>query len=449
MQVDDSAGIPNTHYVDHLVAAARSCDVRASENIVASGGVMLLAKGARVDDHVRERLLMHKLRRPLEDCVHVDNGVIPGHFGMVAAGLLEKHPLLRAICVPLCAQPPGDLLLQLKLSLPLRSLLTVHAQLQEERLNHAVGVAMLSVALASRLFPDDRDRQRWLAIAGLAHDVGELYIDPACLRRSSDIDASQWRQIVAHPLLGSLVLRHMEGAGNVVADAVLHHHERLDGFGYPRGVGGAALDIDGQIVAVSEWLIALIESGPLPVLHASMAMRLVPGEFGAGLLDIVSSAARAAPEANLELPWVAPLQHAVPRIVQLAATLARFQDSKAWIESHLVDASASLHQALMSGLNRMTRVQTSFSSAGLDVHDPESLLNELAALNDRHVYAEIMILVSELEWRLREVEREQALRASLLEAPDGAVIREALRRLRGAAAAPAAETDADVDADPD
>ncbi len=432
-----NAGSPdgvNPHYLDHVVATSQTHEVEVTEDIVAGNGIKLLAKGARVDADVRDRLLAHKLRKPLEGCVQVVGGVIPARFEPIAEGLLDKHPLLRALCASQRARPVSASLAGLALSLPIQSLLTVYAQHQEDRLSHTVGVAMLTLSLARRLLPGEIERHRVLATAGLVHDVGELYIDPAYLRKGTRLDADQWRHIVTHPLVGHRVLRDMVGAGQAVADAVLLHHERLDSFGYPRGVGGDAFTLDGQILAAAEWLMALAESGSSPLMRAGMAARLVPGEFSPAVLEAVSAAARDVLDVPIELASATPLEEAVPRIVRLAATLRRFHDLRGWIDERTAEAPAGLRTVLETGLQRMLRIQASFSSTGLDAHSPELLLAELAVLRDPHVYMEIMTMIGELEWRMRELEREQRLRAGLLATHEYAVIADLIDRLKGARA---------------
>jgi len=436
----ESPATVNPHYLDHVVAVSESGEVEVTEEIVSRNGIRLLAKGARIDAAMRERLLEHKLHKPLEDCVQVVDGVVAERFEPIGEILLDKHPLLRALCASDGSLGAPAALASLSLSVPMRSLLTIYAQSQQGRLDHAVGVAMLALSLARRLLPGEIDRHRVTAIAGLVHDVGELYIDPAYLRRDARLDADQWRHIVTHPLVGHRVLRDMEGAGPAVADAVLLHHERLDGFGYPRGVGGEAFTNDGQILAVSEWLMAMVESGKSPLARARMADRLVPGEIGSALLQVIAGAAAEATDVPVEISSAPPLEEAVRRIAHLASTLQRFGQARAFIDERIAEAGPSLRSVLEAGVQRLLRIQASFSSTGLDVHDPQALLGELAALRDPAVYVEIMTLVGELEWRLREVERRQCLRASLLPATERAVVEDLLARLKGA---PAAATAAD------
>jgi HD-GYP domain-containing protein (c-di-GMP phosphodiesterase class II) len=435
---DEASGGVNSHYLDHVVATSQTHEVAATEDIVAGNGIKLLAKGARIDAATRDRLLQHKLRKPLENCVEVADGITTQRFEAIAEVLLQRHPLLHALCASTGARPVPASLARLTLSRPMRSLLTVHALSQADRLEHAVGVAMVAMSLAHRLLPEEIERHRMLATAGLVHDIGELYIDPVYLRKETRLNAEQWRHIVAHPVVGHRVLREMAGAGYVVADAVLQHHERLDGFGYPQSVHGDAFTLNGQILAAAEWLMALAESGSSPLTRAGMAIRMIPGEFSPDLLQAVSSMARESPDAAVELTAVTPLAHVVPRIERLAASLRRFRESRAMLDQQIAQARPGLREVLRHGFQRLQRIQSRFYSSGLDAASPELLLEELAALQDPAVYTEVTALIGEMEWRMRELEREQRLRASVLSPQEEAVINQTIEVVKGARAGSAA-----------
>ena len=427
----------NPHYLNHVVDTTAHRVVEVTEDIVSGSGIKLLAKGARIDPAVRERLLQHKLRKPLEDCVQVVGGVIPERFGPIAEGLMARHPLICALCSAQgAAQPVAQSLTRLKLSGPVQSLLTVYADWQGDRLEHSVGVAMFAMALGRRLVPGDVERHRLLALAGLLHDVGELYIDPEHLKRGGRLEPEQWRHIVSHPVIADRVLRGMEGAGPAVAGMVLLHHERLDGFGYPRGVAGPALSLDGQILGAAEWLMALVESGLTPLARASVATRIIPGEFCEEVVRTIAAAAVQSEEMLAGWTQPTPLEDAVPRVARIAATMRRFRQHRAWIEERIAAARGELRQTLSSGMERMLRLQTAFSSTGLDAADPEVLLRQLAALHDPQVHLEVITVVGEIEWRLRSLERESLLRTGLAGGESDAVMRELIARLTGRQAPP-------------
>jgi len=427
-----SSGSVNPHYLDHVVAVSAMHAVEATQDIYAGNGMKLLARGGRVDARMRERLLEHKLHKPLEECVQVVGGVIPARFGPIAESLLERYPLLRSLCAHERAQPVSTTLSTLSMSIPMQSLLTVYASYKEDRLEHTVGVALLALALARKLLPGDIDAHRALALAGLVHDIGELYIDPEYLRGDAPLGPEQWRHIVTHPLVAHRVLREMVGAGQVVAQAVLYHHERLDGFGYPYGVRHQEFPLHGQILAVSEWLMALVGSDTTPLSHARLAVALMPGEFNHSVLEILAAAARTSDEIVSAMGVPLPLEQAIPRAQRIADTLRRFEQARPWIDAHIARAGPALRNLMEIGLDRMLRIRTAFSSTGLDVGDPEVVLRELAALQDAQIHIEVVTVVRELGWRLRELEREQLLRASTLSEADRAVIGELIGRLKGA-----------------
>jgi len=288
----------------------------------------------------------------------------------------------------------------------------------------------LALALARRRLPGESAQHRMLARAGMLHDVGELYIDPKYLRHGTPLGAAQWRHVASHPVIGERVLRGMAGAGRDVASAVLHHHERLDGFGYPRGVQGAALPLAGQILAAAEWLMALIETGMTPMARASVATRLIPGEFSRELTEAITAAAQDALPGPAQAAEPAPLEAAIPRVVGIAAQLRRFRDARPWLDERIAAARPALRAVLEAGLQRLLRIQTAFSSTGLDAHDPDALVAVLAEQRDAELQVELMTVVGELEWRLRELERESLLRAGLLPDAESAVMRELIGKLK-------------------
>ncbi|MES2424511.1 MAG: HD domain-containing protein [Pseudomonadota bacterium] len=421
----------NPHYLKHLRAVLASHQVVAARHVMVGNGIRLLVPGTPIDSDVLDRVLQHVLRTPLEECLQVTDGITAASFAPIGEALLERHPLLRALCKAFGAPAPESLA-ALPLSMPVQALLTVYLQSQPGRLDHIVGAAMLALSLARRILPGDVERHNALALAGLLHDVGELYMDPAHLQAQAPQAEDPWHHFLNHPRAGHKVLLDMEGAGPVVAKAVLQHHERMDGYGYPDAVAGSAFTLDGQIVAAADWLMALVEADAAPLTRARMACQLVPGEFSPAVLEAIATAARLAPDPLVELAKAPPLQDAVPRILRLAETLRRFHKSQDWLDERIALAGPRLRAVLEAGEQRMARIQASFSSTGLDAHSPAMLLAELDAMRDASIYMEIMTLVGELEWRMRELQRKQGGRAELLKPAERAVVEEWVARLKGA-----------------
>ena len=431
----------NEHYLNRVVEIAETAGVEATEDIVTGTGIKLVAKGARIDARFKERLLQHKLSKPLETSVRVVNGVGPRPIDKVAEALLDKHALLTGVCGGATARLVARALHDLRLSTPMESLLSVYAAQGPHKLEHAVGVSLLSAALYYDL-PEGAGRgMHTLMLAGLMHDVGELYIDPAFLQVGTRLTPEQWKHLAAHPIIGSRVLRDMPGAGPLVAEAVLYHHERLDGFGYPHGLRHARFPMAGQVLALAEMLMSLIESGRSPGERVSIATRLVPGEFNRHLIDRVSAAAKAAVGSDLAevaLTSVHTAEELAAMVLGLGATLQRLREIRPSAESTIRSGGPALKELMAHVFERCERIHQAFSSTGLDSHGQQEL-RECLAVMEPQMHFEVAIVLREIEWRLREVKRETRLRSERLPAAEAAFVLELVERGKASEAKSASE----------
>jgi HD-GYP domain-containing protein (c-di-GMP phosphodiesterase class II) len=428
----------NPHFLAHMTSAGAAYEAAAIEDIVTANGIKLLAKDSRIDATTCNRLLKHTLKKPLEDSVRMVGGVDATAVREAADRLSSKHGLLRSICADGRSPSVGDALAGLKLTPQLQTLLTVYVQQQPGRLEHTVGVAMLALALARRLLPGESEQHRALATAGLLHDLGELYIEPALLSTQRRLDPSQWRHIATHPIVGHRVLLAVSGGGRLIAEAVRDHHERLDGFGYPRGIRGAALSVPGQLLAASEWLMAMLDSGLTPVSRVSTATKLIQGEFSPPVVELLHQLAKKHKESlGAVAEHDAGIEDASRRLGQLERTLGNFRAAKPWLDERIADVRAPLRRVIEGSVERLLRVQTAFASTGLDRDQPQALLRELAAADDLGMWFEVTSIVRELGWRMREIERTSLLRAGLLSSADQQVMQEVVTRLSSGEPIPA------------
>ena len=399
----------NPHYLDHVVKLSETSDIEASEDIVSGTGMKLLAKGAKIDARARARLLEFRLSKPLENMMRVVGGTDPAVFHPLAETLLARHALLRGICASVPGFDPIAILKALQLSDNVQSLLSVYAGQGTGKLEHAVGVAVITSALGGSLAANPADTTS-LVIAALTHDVGELYIDPAYLASGVKLSSQQWKHVATHPIVGSHVLAAMPGAGPRIASVVLAHHERLDGFGYPQGSLGTGLSMAGQMVAVAEMLMGLMESGPHASQRAAVAMRLVPGEFQRRFIDHVMQGARAdtaAGSADASRPDIGSL---ATRVGGMAATVVHVRRQHLEHEERMAKYSAPLRALVTHAYTRWDRIGIAFSSTGLDLVGEGDLYDALDAMNTREL-EEAGIVLRELEWRVSELERALQIRS--------------------------------------
>lgn len=101
---------------------------------------------------------------------------------------------------------------------------------------HSVAVSALMVALAKQLGFDDENLHR-AAMAGLLHDIGKAHSNLEILNKPGSLTDAEFAHMKHHPIAGYELLRHSVQDQEVL-DACRHHHERLDGTGYPDGLKG-------------------------------------------------------------------------------------------------------------------------------------------------------------------------------------------------------------------
>ena len=83
------------------------------------------------------------------------------------------------------------------------------------------------------------------------HDIGKLVIDVSCIQKPGPLTDDEWEKVKKHPEVGETIikpLRFLKREGEIVR----HHHERMDGRGYPDQLGGNDLDILTKIVTVAD-----------------------------------------------------------------------------------------------------------------------------------------------------------------------------------------------------
>lgn len=418
------AGSVNGHYLNRLVAVADSRGVEATEDIFSGQGVKLVAKGGNIDARVRDRLLQHKLLKPLEHMVRVVGGVASRPIDTVADALIRRHALLAGICSPRVEKQVQDAFFKLQLSSPLEALLSLFSEQGDGHLEHAVGVALIAAALSAHREANPAQLPEVL-MAGLMHDVGELYIDPDILRRHGRLPPTEWKHVATHPLVGASILRELPGAGTRVAEMVLQHHERLDGFGYPRGLREGGIALGGQILAMAEMLMGVIESGRTPGEQASIAVKLIPGEFDRGLMDLVISGTRHAP---LATPGRGEeISAGDVRLVERAhACAGRLQEVRAMVDG-LEGGGGSLKALVAFVRDRVQRLEQAMASTGLSIGG--GVTDADLSVADVESQREMSMVVREMQWRLDELERYLQLRCEGLPPADAQRLQQALGAL--------------------
>ncbi len=116
---------------------------------------------------------------------------------------------------------------------------------------HSVAVCALMIALARQLdLPEHLVSE--LGIAGLLHDVGKIAIDNSVLNKPGRLTDAEFDLMKTHPLRGWEMLRTSGITDEITLDVCRHHHERMDGAGYPDRLSGDALSLYARMGAVCD-----------------------------------------------------------------------------------------------------------------------------------------------------------------------------------------------------
>jgi len=148
---------------------------------------------------------------------------------------------------------------------------------------HNLRVARLCVHIGRQMSMSAAEL-RVLARAGLMHDIGKLGIPQAVLGKESPLSESEWMLMRAHPEMG-LTLLDRAGQSSREVLAVLYHHERLDGTGYPYGLRAEGIPIEARIVAVADTYDALTSNRPYRNACSETEARRVLADEAKGRLD--------------------------------------------------------------------------------------------------------------------------------------------------------------------
>jgi hypothetical protein len=284
----ESAGIDaadGPHYLRALTDMADRRTVVADAAIYTDNGIKLVEKGARIDSRLYDRLVQHKLREPIDRHLSIDMPVDGAALLAAAQALIEQDVLLGAM-----AQAVGA---AARLLAPLRSVplpgpmackLTVMREQRPELFEHSLRMMTIAVFLGIKGGMTERDCIA-LAAAALLHDLGVLHMDPAWSDPDHKVVGPQRKHLVAHPITAMLMIRDAQVYPRATEVAVLEHHERMDGSGYPRGLAGADITPMGRVLLLAEVVAAFYEKyDDMPAQRLSLVLRLNHRKFPAALV---------------------------------------------------------------------------------------------------------------------------------------------------------------------
>lgn len=240
----------DSHYLKSVTSLGDIRNIVTSRDIYSKNGIKLAGRGSRIDSSFYDRLVRHKLMLSLDQCMTAENAVTAEELLAGTKKLFEDEPRFFIITQLVDIKKIWSAISRIRLNDALAFKLTVAREMRPEILKHSLRILLVSLCIGSKCRLSEADLTD-LAAAAIFHDLGELHIDPELLKKN-DLIPEERKHIYAHPMTAFLILKEFPEYHPVVSNAVLQHHEHLDGSGYPAGISGQRISPLAQILGVAE-----------------------------------------------------------------------------------------------------------------------------------------------------------------------------------------------------
>lgn len=183
----------------------------------------------------------------------------PGRQAFGAHGLRLIDSLARQVCLTLKSAELHENVSGFLMS-TVKALVSAIETKDRYTSGHSARVNLLSMLLGKQLgLPaEELESLKW---ASILHDVGKIGMPEAILHKPGRLTSQEYEIVRQHPWRGYEVLGHI-GQLRSARMAVLYHHERMDGRGYPLGLSGSAIPLAARIIAVADTFDALTSNRP-------------------------------------------------------------------------------------------------------------------------------------------------------------------------------------------
>lgn len=397
------------HYSEHLADVNQDIDVVATEDIVNQKGVLIARKGARIDHATSKRLIQHKLSRPLEQQVQLSDSIDTRRIHEHWQQLLAKYPDLAQMHDRLgFEQEYRSLLSSLRLHPLIIQKLTVLPRQMPEWFEKALFCAWLAALVVKEMGMDTASLQA-VMVGSLTHDVGFLHIDPQVLGKQGTLTPEEWRTIQAHVIIGQLFLADLPDMDERVPTAVLEHHERCDGTGYPLGKNGD-LELLGKIIGLADNLQSIrVNRFAASGRTLRDAMPYLQMNDFTHSAEVYRAMCAVLKKSGLEPSRINPMNSIglwAQRLYQRSALLGGFRLALLDLQQLLLDGAAIQHRFGAALLEVINNVIVKMVSAGIE---DEHLLGWLKSCKDGDEAAlpelnEVDLITHELAWHADHVQ---------------------------------------------
>ncbi len=380
--------LSDKHYLRAVTELGDVRKIVANRDIYSQSGMKLVAAGVHITSGMYDRLVKHRLLS-FDNALSIDDMLDSEGILADLHALIGIDSLLKRMSDVINNGRLDRLILAIRLPATLAFKLTVAREKYRDIYQHSLSFLVIGVYLA-RCDAMNLREQTWVATAALFHDIGLIHIDPELLSPSHVMNNAERRHLYTHPLTAYLLLCEFPELPSQIADAVLEHHERMDGSGYPRGLPGDKISRYGQILAIAELAVKAFDSNypKVPWEKLEVMLRLNSRQYGQGLIGYLNILRESNPA---DMP--SSVEDPGPLVAQIQLVSKLFADFNQHSDPGQSDKIFDLAKT------RLTALKLELFDAGFDPRDPAALTQLFT--DDPECMTDYVPLLNETLWQFK------------------------------------------------
>lgn len=246
----------SANYLEFLVKVGERQAVVTNQDIYNQKGALIARQGAAVDREFSRKLALHKLVKPLEDQIDLAKLLTGADILSQFERMCQSLPDVNSMHRHLGFQEVFAAAFTSRFPRVLAQKLTVLQHVNSAVMEQDLLCAWLAGLLAQEMnFAENKIQA--VILAALCRDLGFLHLSPDLMDTQDRYTEQQWRAMQCHVVVGKMMILRIPGISTDQAEAILEHHERVDGSGYPATKTGEQLGPMGQILALADALAAI------------------------------------------------------------------------------------------------------------------------------------------------------------------------------------------------
>lgn len=384
---------PDSNIIENIISASKGAEFYLSEDVYDQAGNKLLAKGYKITSDIKDKLISRVLKKPLETSITTDTSLTAADIASDANEIIKKTHFLNSFEVELKVDLYAIKHLELE---PLASLLlTVQKNNSQASYEHTLFMMLVARLIAKKL-NIDLQKINDLTTACLLHDIGELY---CAVPETKNLSLEHWRSIMTHPIVGSSVVRQHMNYDTSISKAILEHHERNDGSGYPNHLIAENLSDIGKIMIISEAFSGMVKR-QYDIGNLTSTLKLINHDFPKAELNALIGLLQTLSGDNSQINTNPILDNLVEKLSNLESIIEQLNSIKP--ENDKLDL---FKEYLNLRLKRIC--QTVYASGltdciNLGIWDSIKL--------DEDINRELYVTTNEVEWKMKDLYRDISIR---------------------------------------